>query len=70
MKNKHLAFWLTIGSLITLVIIFIFIISMSSMETIKFHKGYCIFLIPSLIYSMFQFAINYINLTENKYENK
>lgn len=65
MKNKHLKFWLTIGSLITLIIIFVFIISMSNMETIKFHKGYCIFLIPLLIYSIFQFIINYINLTEN-----
>ena len=70
MKNKHLEFWLTIGSLITLIIIFVFIIFMSSIKTIEFHKEYCIFLIPSLIYSMFQFVINYINLTENKDENK
>ena len=65
MKNKHLEFWLTIGSLITLIIIFVFIIFISSVETIEFHKRYCVFLIPSLIYSMFQFIINYINLTEN-----
>jgi len=66
----HSKFWLTLGSLVTLIIIFVFIIFMSSIETIEFHKQYCLFLIPLLIYAMFQFVINYINLTENKNENK
>ena len=68
--NKHTQFWLTIGSLVTFVCIFFFIIVMSSIETIEFHKQYCLFLIPILIYTMFQFVINYINLTENNNENK
>ena len=68
--NKHIQFWLTLGSLITLIGTFLFIIVMSSLETIEFHKQYCLFLIPILIYTMFQFVINYINLTENKNENK
>lgn len=68
--DKHLQFWLTLGSLVTLIIIFVFIIFISSVESIEFHKQYCLFLIPILIYSIFQFVINYINLTENKNENK
>jgi hypothetical protein len=68
--NKHIQFWLTLGSLVTLICIFFFIIVMSSIEIIEFHKQYCLFLIPSLVYLMFQFVINYINLTENKDENK
>ena len=68
--NKHIQFWLTLGSLVTLICIFLFIIVMSSIEIIEFHKQYCLFLIPSLVYLMFQFVINYINLTENKDENK
>lgn len=68
--NKHIQFWLTLGSLVTLICIFFFIVIMSIMEIIEFHKQYCLFLIPILIYSMFQFVINYINLTENKNENK
>lgn len=68
--NKHIQFWLTLGSLVTLIGTFLFIIIMSSIEIIEFHKQYCLFLIPSLVYLMFQFVINYINLTENKDENK
>lgn len=68
--NKHTQFWLTIGSLVTLIGTFLFIIVMSSLETIEFHKQYCLFLIPILIYTIFQFVINYNNLTENNNENK
>ena len=68
--NKHIQFWLTLGSLVTLICIFFFIIVMSSIEIIEFHKQYCLFLIPILIYTMFQFVINYNNLTENNNENK
>ena len=68
--NKHIQFWLTLGSLVTFICIFFFIVVMSGIEIIEFHKQYCLFLIPILIYAIFQFVINYINLTENKDENK
>ena len=68
--DKHLQFWLTLGSLVTLITTLVFIFFMSSVGSIEFYKRYCLFLIPILIYSMFQFVINYINLTENKNENK
>ena len=64
MEDIHIQFWMTLGSFITIIFIFIFIIIMASFETICFHKQYCLFLIPILIYSIFQFVINYSNLTD------
>lgn len=66
MEDRHAQFWLTLGSLITTCVLFVFIIILANFETISFHKQYCLFLIPILIYSIFQFANNYFNLTDNE----
>ena len=63
--NRHIQFWLLFGSLLTLIEIFIFVIMCSFLETFEFRKEYCLFLLPNLLYMMFQFIYNYINLTEN-----
>ena len=63
--NNHWIFWLTLGSLITLIEIFCFIIFCVFNETFTFHKEYCLFLIPNLLYMIFQFIINYAIITEN-----
>lgn len=62
--NNHIKFWLTIGSLVTLVSTFIFMLYIGSVEQISFRKEYCIFILPIFLYNGFQFIINYINLTE------
>ena len=62
--NRHWLFWLTFGSFITMVEIFLFILICSCTKTIQFHKEYCLFLFPNLIYMMFQFVVNYGILTE------
>ena len=62
--DKHWLFWLTFGSFITMVEIFLFILICSYTKTIQFHKEYCLFLLPNLIYMMFQFVVNYGILTE------
>lgn len=64
--NKHMQFWLTIGAFITLVILLIFMLYMGFAESITFQKGYCIFCLPSLIYLMWQFIVNYGELTKDK----
>lgn len=64
--NKHIQFWLTIGSLVTLVILFIFMLCLCNTESITFHKGCCLFCLPSLIYLGWQFVINYCELTKDK----
>lgn len=64
--NKHIQFWLTIGSLGTLLILFVFMLYMGVVESITFQKGYCIFCLPSLIYLGWQFVINYCELTNDK----
>ena len=67
MEDLRIQFWLTLGSLVTFVVLFIFILVMVCLETISFHKAYCLFFIPILIYSLFQFIINYSNLTDDRY---
>lgn len=59
-------FWLTIGSLATLLILFIFMLYVGAAESITFQKGYCIFCLPSLIYLLWQFVVNYVELTKDK----
>lgn len=65
MDSKHLNFWLTFMSLITLIEIFCFIIFCVFNETFIFHKEYCLLIVPNLLYMIFQFIINYISITEN-----
>ena len=64
MKNKRGKFWLTVGSGITMVMLFAFIIGMAVLEQFNFKKEYCLFLIPILVYAVAQFAINYCEITE------
>jgi len=59
-------FWLTFGSLITIIELFLFIIICSYIDTFVFHRQYCLILIPNLLYIMFQFIINYVSLTNDK----
>ena len=64
--NKQIQFWLTFGSFITFIGIFIFILFVGVVESITLQKGYCLFCLPSLAYLMFQFIINYCELTKDK----
>ena len=64
--NKQVQFWLTFGSFITFIGIFIFILFVGAVESITFQKEYCLFCLPSLIYLMWQFIINYGELTKDK----
>lgn len=63
-KEKETLFWLTLMSFITLIELGSFIIYMGSVETIVFRKEYCLLLVPNLLYIIFQFVVNYVNLTE------
>lgn len=63
--NNHYNFWLTFGSLITLIEIVIFMITCGCIDTFVFHKQYCLILLPNLIYLIFQFAVNYDSLTDD-----
>lgn len=64
MKNKHCKFWLAVGSGITMVMLFTFIIGMAIVEQFNFKKEYCLFLIPILVHAVAQFVINYCEITE------
>lgn len=68
--NRHLLFWLTFGNIITLCLLFFFIIGMSIKESIVFNKEYCLFALPSLIYLLLQVIVNYFELTEKDIEQK
>ena len=65
-ENRHIQFWLTFGSLVTMIAMMIFIFIMAAIEQITLRKEYCLFLLPLLVYSMFQFIVNYGNLIEEK----
>ena len=63
-KNRTLYFWLTVGSMINLSVYFILMLILPLKEQIIFKKEYCLFMIPLLLYSIFQFIINYVKVTE------
>jgi len=65
MKNKHLKFWLAVGSGIIMVMLLTFIIGMAIVEQFNFKKEYCLLLIPILVYAVAQFTINYCEITED-----
>ena len=65
MNEKAGEFWLTLGSLMSLICCFLFIMFCVSKEQFMFKKEYCIFLIPVLIYFIFQFVVNYSKIIEN-----
>lgn len=69
MNSKHLLFWLTFGSIVTLFELFLFILICGTIENFTFHKQYCLFLLPNLIYLGAQVIINYGILTED-FDNK
>jgi len=60
--SRHTLFWMTLGSFITLCELFLFILICSGFDTFVFHKQYCLFLIPNLLYFSFQFVLNYVIL--------
>lgn len=62
--NKHSNFWLTFGSLITIIELFIFMIMCGCIDTFVFHKQYCLILLPNFLYFIFQFIVNYNSLTD------
>lgn len=64
--NNHTKFWITLGSLISLISVFVIIVFISfyDQQTITINKQYGIFIIPFLIYFIIQFVINYTKLTE------
>jgi hypothetical protein len=62
--NKHSNFWLTFGSLITIIELFIFMTMCVCVETFVFHKQYCVILFPNFLYLIFQFIVNYNSLTD------
>ena len=64
MKNKHCKFWLTVGSGVTMVMLFVFMIAMSIVVEFNFKKEYCLLLIPILVYAVAQSVINYCEMTE------
>lgn len=63
MNNKEWDFWLTFFNLITFLEIFFFMLFCVFKPTFIFHKEYCLILIPNLLYMVFQFILNYIDLT-------
>jgi len=65
MENKHGKFWLTVGSGITMVILFAFMMIMPFVVEFNFKKEYCLLLIPILVYIVAQFIVNYCNITKD-----
>ena len=63
-KNRTLYFWLTVGSMINLLAYFIPMLIIPAKEQVIFKKEYCLFMMPLLLYSIFQFIINYDKVTE------
>ena len=63
--NRQFLFWLTFGSLITVVELFLFMLICGCIDTFVFHKQYCLILLPNLIYLGAQFIINYGILTDD-----
>lgn len=63
--NRQFLFWLTFGSLITMVELFLFMLICGCIDTFVFHKQYCLILLPNLIYLGGQFIINYGILTDD-----
>jgi hypothetical protein len=64
--NRDVQFWLTLGSLVTLLLLFSFIIYCGYIEEFTFKKEYCLFSLPSIIYLGFQFIVNYAKLVKDK----
>ena len=61
--NIHCKFWLTLGSLVSLIFSFILVISLSTNNYFE-NRFYTLLFVPILIYQIGQFIDNYANLTE------
>lgn len=64
-NNRDIQFWMTFGSLVSLILCIGFILFCGIKEEFVFRKQYCLFLIPVLFYFMFQFIVNYIKIVED-----
>lgn len=62
--NKAAKFWLTLMNLLLIICMSIFIFFMAWKETFIFRKEYCLLIVPFLLYTIAQFAINYGELIE------
>ncbi len=60
--NKHGKFWLTFGSILTLLYLFIILVNCNN---VLISKWYIVPVLPLLILNGFQFIVNYMSLTEN-----
>lgn len=65
--NIHGKFWLTFGSILTLLYLFTILIIFFNCdnENVSINKWYIVPVLPLLILNGFQFMVNYISLTEN-----
>jgi hypothetical protein len=65
--NKHGKFWLTFGSILTLLYLFTILIIFVNCNdnNVLISKWYIVPVLPLLILNGFQFMVNYISLTEN-----
>ena len=59
----HIKFWLTLGSLVSLIFILGLCISLSS-NNYFYNRIWCLTFIPIIIYQMAQFIVNYNKLTD------
>lgn len=59
----HGKFWLTLGSLISLIFIFGLCISLST-NNYFYNRIWGLSFVPIIVYQMAQFIVNYCNLTD------
>ena len=66
--NRHGQFWLTLGSLLTFISSFIFIIfiGINDNNIITIHKEYLLVFLLFIPYFIAQFVVNYNKITEEK----
>lgn len=62
--SKRWLFWLAFISFVYMLTILIFILYCGLVGVIEVHKSFCLTVIPLLIYLLFQFVINYTDLTK------
>jgi hypothetical protein len=62
-------FWTTLGSLYTVLLLIVGTLSFATSDHVL-CKAFCLFNIPSILYVMFQFVVNYVDLTETKNEKE
>lgn len=65
--NNHGKFWLTLGSLISLIFTFSLVVYFANNNYFE-NNMYGILFIPYIIYQIIQFMVNYLNLTEHDFK--